>query len=155
MIMKIMEYNPLYTIPQLPQKQHDKLQRVLNCAARVVSLTKKHDHITPVLASLHWLPIPQRIEYKLLLITFKALNGLAPAYLKELLDWYAAPRSLRSNSQFKLVQPRTRLKTYGDRAFIKAAPLLWNGLPLHLRKMTDIDDFKSGLKTHLYRCAFG
>ncbi len=138
----------------LPKKQHDKLQRVLNCAARVVSRVKKHDHITPVLASLHWLPIPQRIEFKLLIITFKALHGLAPAYLTELIKWHQAPRSLRSNSQLLLEVPRTKLKFYGYRAFVKAAPILWNSLPLHLRQITELDLFKRTLKTHLFKVAF-
>ena len=139
----------------LPKKQLDKLQRVLNCAARVVCKVPKHEHITPILASLHWLPVPQRVEYKLMLITFKALNGMAPAYLKELLHWYRAPRSLRSNALARLVEPKTRLKYYGDRAFVKAAPCLWNALPLNLRQMSDLDEFKVALKTHLYRVAYG
>ena len=138
----------------LPKKQHDKLQRVLNCAARVVSRVKKHDHITPVLASLHWLPIPQRIEYKLMLITFKALHGMAPGYLQELLKWHQAARTLRSNSLAMLQVPRTRLKYYGDRAFEKAAPFLWNALPHNLRQMSDLVEFKCALKTHLFKVAF-
>ena len=80
---------------------------------------------------------------------------MAPAYLRELLQWYKAPRSLRSNALAKLVVPKTRLKNYGDRAFVKAAPCLWNGLPLSLRQISDVDEFKSALKTHLYRVAYG
>ena len=138
----------------LPKKQHEKLQRVLNCAARVVSKVQKYEHITPVLSSLHWLPIPQRIEYKVILMTFKALNGLAPKYLEELLVWHKAPRSLRSNDRKLLVVPRTKLKYFGDRAFVKAAPVLWNSLPLSMRQITELDSFKSCLKTQLYRKAF-
>jgi hypothetical protein len=138
----------------LPKKHHDKLQRVLNCAARVVSRLRKFDHITPVLASLHWLPIPQRLEFKIILLTFKALHGLAPEYLRELLVWHKAPRSLRSNDLALLEVPRTRLKFYGDRAFVKAAPVLWNKLPLHIRVMDDLNAFKRSLKTHLYKVAY-
>jgi hypothetical protein len=126
----------------LPKTHLNKLQRVLNCAARVVSRVRKHEHITPVLVSLHWLPIPQRIDHKLLVLTFKALHGLAPGYLHELLKWHQAPRSLRSNDQALLEVPRTKLKFYGDRAFAKAAPTLWNNLPLYLRQIDDIDVFK-------------
>jgi hypothetical protein len=139
----------------LPKKQLNKLQRVQNCAARVVSRRKKHDHITPVLASLHWLPIPQRIDYKLLLITFKALNGLAPEYLSELLHWHVSPRTLRSSDKKLLAIPKTNLKTYGDRTFAKAAPTLWNKLPLEMRQISDINEFKIELKTHLYKVAYG
>jgi hypothetical protein len=138
----------------LPKKQHDKFQRVLNCAARVVAKVRKHDHITPTLSALHWLPIPQRIEFKLLLLTFKALNGLAPEYLAELLNLYKAPRTLRSDSQALLEVPKTKFKYFGDRSFFKAAPVLWNKLPLYIRKISDLEAFKCALKTHLYRAAF-
>ena len=96
----------------LPKRLQDKLQRVLNCAARVVSRVGKYDHITPILANLHWLPIPQRIEFKIVLMVFKALHGLAPGYLRELLVCHEAPRSLRSNDQALLQVPRTKLKNH-------------------------------------------
>ncbi len=57
---------------------------VQNAAARVLTRTRKYDHISPVLSTLHWLPIKHRIDFKILLITYKALNGLAPQYLSEL-----------------------------------------------------------------------
>ena len=69
----------------LSQAQLDKLQRIQNTAARIVSKTKKAQHITPVLRSLHWLLIHKRIVFKLLLLTYKALNGQAPSYISDLL----------------------------------------------------------------------
>ena len=65
----------------LPAYQLAKLQVLQNTAARVVSLTRKYDHITPVLESLHWLPVKFRIVFKVLLLVYKALNGMAPPYL--------------------------------------------------------------------------
>ncbi|XP_066556392.1 uncharacterized protein LOC136747362, partial [Amia ocellicauda] len=62
------------------------LQLVQNAAARILTKTKKHEHITPVLASLNWLPVHYRIDFKGLLLTFKALKGLAPPYLKDLIE---------------------------------------------------------------------
>jgi len=62
----------------------NKLQLVQNAAARVLTRSKKKDHITPILSSLHWLPIKFRINYKVLLLTYKALTGLAPVYLMDL-----------------------------------------------------------------------
>ena len=59
-----------------------QLQRVQNAAARVVTLSPKFCHITPVLANLHWLSIYLRIEFKILIVTCKPLHGLAPAYIK-------------------------------------------------------------------------
>ncbi len=62
-----------------PASSINKLQIVQNAAARVLTRSRKYDHITPILQSLHWLPIKFRISYKILLLTYKALNGLAPA----------------------------------------------------------------------------
>ena len=101
----------------LPEYSLSKLQRIQNTAARLVSKTKKSDHITPVLAALHWLPIKYRIVFKILLITFKALNGLAPNYICELLHKYQPTRFLRSSTRKLLSVPRTHTTTYGDRAF--------------------------------------
>ena len=72
----------------LPKYKIERLQYALNSAARLVTLTHKHDHITPVLMELDWLPVEQRIEYKILLYTNKVLHGVAPHYLNELLEFY-------------------------------------------------------------------
>uniref|UniRef100_A0AAR2KJT6 Reverse transcriptase domain-containing protein n=1 Tax=Pygocentrus nattereri TaxID=42514 RepID=A0AAR2KJT6_PYGNA len=77
-------------------KSLNKLQLVQNAAARVLTRTRKFDHISPVLSALHWLPVKFRIDYKILLLTYKALNGLAPQYLSELLSYYEPSRLLRS-----------------------------------------------------------
>ena len=95
-----------------------RLQSVQNAAARLVSGSKKHDHITPVLQDLHWLPVEKRITYKTLLITFKCLNNLAPSYLSDLIIQYKPTGTLRSSSQNLLVIPRTNTIRYGERAFL-------------------------------------
>ena len=128
-----------------------KLQRVQNNAARVITLTKKHDHITPVLKNLHWLPIRKRIQFKILLLVYKSRSGTAPSYLKEVLIDYAPSRTLRSTSKNLLCKPRTNMKTYGDRAFSACAPKLWNQLPSEIRAAESVAFFKSQLKTHLFK----
>ena len=138
----------------LPAYQLAKLQVLQNTAARVVSLTKKYDHITPVLESLHWLPVKFRIVFKVLLLVYKALNGMAPPYLSDMLCYRSYSRSLRSASQKLLVVHRTNMKTYGDRAFSIAGPKLWNQLPLSIRELSSIDSFKKSLKTYLFRLAY-
>ena len=65
----------------IQDKDIAKLQRIQNSAARLVSLCKKYEHITPILKGLHWLPIKYRIVYKILLLTFKCLSGQSPQYL--------------------------------------------------------------------------
>ena len=95
-----------------------KLQRIQNAAARVITGAGIVDHVIPILKSLHWLLIHLRILFKLLLLTFKALNDAGPAYLKDLLDPYQPHRALRSSSDpLRLSIPVTRLMTYGDRSF--------------------------------------
>lgn len=131
-----------------------RLQTVQNAAARILTKTKKFDHITPVLAELHWLPIKYRIQFKILLFTFKIINNTAPTYLKELLNPYVPARALRSSSQLLLVQPRSRLKSRGDRSFAFAAPELWNSLPIGIRESDSIFSFKARLKTYLFELAF-
>ena len=131
-----------------------QLQRVQNSAARLVTKTKRREHITPALIELHWLPVRQRIEYKLLLLTFDSLHGLAAPYLAELLSRHQPTRSLRSADAYLLVVPRSNLSTQGDRAFSHAAPRLWNNLPLAMRTTDSQNIFKKQLKTLLFKRAF-
>ncbi len=105
------------------------LQIVQNAVARVLTRLRRYDHITLILQSLHWLPIKFRISYKILLLTYKALNGLAPAYLTSLLSRYNPTRSLRSQNSGLLVVPRITKSTKGGRTFSYLAPKLWNSLP--------------------------
>ena len=108
-----------------------------------------------LLFELHWLPVEQRITFKILLFVFKSLNGLAPFYLSDLISTYVPSRSLRSASLSLLYVPRSNQKTYGDRAFAVAAPRLWNALPIQMRQPgTTLDTFKRSLKTLLFRQAF-
>ena len=114
------------------------LQMCQNNAARVITSTPKRDHITPVLRELHWLPVKQRLEYKIILLTFKCRVGRGPQYLSDMpvLSPYVPPRPLRSQDKDLLdVPPRARLDHYGGRAFVNAAPELWNSLPHKLRAM--------------------
>ena len=99
---------------------------------------------------LHLLPLNYRIHFKILLLVYKCLNGLAPTYLSELSHYYNSSRLLRSSSQNLLAVPKSRLKTYGDRAFSVhvVAPRLWYQLPLELRSVTSFDQFKMQLKTY-------
>ena len=131
------------------------MQRVLNCAARVVARVPKYEHITPVLASLHWLPIPQRIEFKLLLLTFKALNGLAPSYLQELVHIYKPARPLRSQNETRITLPKYRTKCYGANSFKVYGAITWNNLPVNIRNIDSLPCFKRAIKTHLFQNAYG
>ena len=124
------------------------LQFVQNAAARILTRTKCFEHITPVLASLHWLPIQFHIDFKVLLITFKALNGLAPPHLKDLLHPYIPAQTLRSQNAGLLIVPRVGKCILGGRAFSYRAPLLWNNLPSDIHGADSLQVFKSRLKSY-------
>ena len=105
-----------------------RLQRVQNLAARIITRTPKYEHITPALKSLHWLPVKYRVQFKILLLVYKSLHGLAPAYLKHLLQTRVPSRILRGHEKRQLVVPVTKSVTYGDKCFSSVAPRLWNSI---------------------------
>ncbi len=132
-----------------------KLQRLQNSLARVVSGKRRCDHVTPILADLHWLPISARIDYKLALITFKSLTLQQPSYLHELLTVAHPTRSLRSSTQVNRLEPTCPRTSFGSRAFSCSAPAVWNSLPLELtNNLSSLPSFKRDLKSHLYRRSF-
>ena len=103
----------------LPDCEIAKLQRVQNAAARLLMSCKKYDCITPVLINLHWLPVRYRINFKILLLTFKALYGMAPSYISDLIYTKTNTRYLlRSNEGVLLRHPSGKMKkSFGDRSF--------------------------------------
>ena len=117
----------------LPAYQLNK-QRVQNAAARLIFQESKYCHVRPLLYNLHWLPVKFRIDFKILLLTYKAINGLAPFYLQT-------------------------LTMLGDRSFAAAAPQLWNSLPYAMMGSPSVASFKKTLKIFSERffvilCAF-
>ena len=139
----------------LPNGLLDRIQRAQNCAARIVLKQRKYDHAKPMLRQLHWLPIRARIEYKIAILCYRCLHGLAPAYLSDLLAVYTPTRSLRSAKEGYLVVPRVRLETFGKRSFASAAPSVWNALPQTLRDCQTLTSFKCSLKTYLFQRHLG
>jgi len=140
----------------LPDYQLAKLQRVQNAAARLVYRESKFCHITPLLKKLHWLPITYRIRFKIALLTYKAISGLAPPYFIDLISIKTgANYSLRSGNELLLNFPlRKSYSTLGDRSFSMAAPHVWNSLPIFIRTATSVNNFKSQLKTYYFKLAW-
>ena len=129
-----------------------RLQMVHNCSARLILGRRKYDRVTPMLAELHWLPVKERIIYKICLFAFKCLDHSAPQYLQDLIIPYKQERSLRSANKnliekYAAVQKRTAA---GKRSFAFNAGKYWNLLPKELRFTRKIDRFKSDLKTFLF-----
>ena len=138
----------------LPATSITRLQRVQNAAARVITGVSRRTHITPILRELHWLPVAKRIDFKVLLYTYKCLNNAAPAYLSELIEPYRPTRSLRSQERSLLCIPKSKTSTYGNRSFRVAAPTIWNTLPDKIKNSDSIATFKRQLKTYLFSIAY-
>ena len=134
----------------LPSTLMTRPQKVQNSSTRLVTRTHKREHITPVLNSLDWLPVIYKSQYKILMYTFKALQGTAPQYFVP----YQPTRCLRSEFGSFLAVPTTRGVTYGNRCFRKAAATLWNNLPVTIRKCNTLDTFKKKIKTNIFVSAF-
>ena len=134
----------------VPQRNPQKLQMLQNAAARLVTRAPRRCHTSQILQDLHWLTVENRIKFKLLLLTYKALNDSSPSYITDLLSPYVSARNLRSSERHLLQVPRTSTHSYGERAFQVAAPTLWNSLPIHIRQSHTIHIFKKVLKTHLF-----
>lgn len=126
-----------------------QLQVIQNRACRIVFGLKKTSSVNEHLKELHWLKVEERIEFKIILLTFKCLNNLAPSYLTELLQYNNI-----SGSRAPTLKQLSCNSTVGDRAFISHAPKLWNRLPQDLKQCSDIDTFKRNLKTFLFRKSY-
>jgi len=127
-----------------------RLQVAQNTSARLLTRTRRTEHISPVLRGLHWLPVDKRILFKVLVQVYKSLNADSyPVYLRDLIQDYKPSRSLRSGSSQQLCVPRSH-NIYGDRAFARFAPVAWNALPQELKTVVHLSSFKKFLKTHLF-----
>ena len=136
----------------LSDKKMSKLQRIQNCAARMVLKKSRKDNATALLRSLHWLPVKARIEYKICSICYQILHSkTSPSYLKNSIKIYKPPRLLRTQHLNLLVVPRYKLNNYGKRSFSILGPKLWNSLPFSARVSPNICNFKTALKTHLFK----
>ena len=140
----------------LPQATLRPLQRAQNAAARLVANMGSRDHIAPAMKDLHWLPINQRITYKLCLMMHFIHTQQYPDYMRDLVSMTATTATrtgLCSASGLSYSKPRIRTK-FGERAFSYSGPAAWNLLPLHLQTTTDTNTFRRLLKTYLFTTAY-
>ena len=132
-----------------------RLQDVQRTSARVITKRRKFDSITPELINLHWLPIKQRIQFKVLVMVYKAHHNQAPNYISNMLQIQPVRRRLRSStSSPKFVEPRTHCVTFADRSFSCYGPKIWNKLPDSIKVAESIITFRRLLKFHLFQLAY-
>ena len=131
------------------------LQSVLRSAARLVLRLPPRASVTQLMRDqLHWLPMQQRVVFKLCTMAFKCIHGVAPAYLSRMCTGVAAVEArsrLRSAASGHLVVPETRMSSVGRRGFYYASPTAWNSLPAALTTVNSLETFKNRLKTFLFR----
>ena len=140
----------------LPSRDVRRLQTILNSSVRLVAGARKYDHVTPLLRDRHWLPIAERVEYKLCTLVFRCLHGSAPSYLTDLVrptSSIGRRSGLRSADTLSVDVPRT-CTLLGNRAFSVAGPRAWNSLPVHVRSAQSMLTFRKLLKTHLFQRAY-
>jgi len=136
----------------LPAYLVRRLQSVLNVAARLIYGMRSTDHITDALACLHWLHVPERIDFKVAVLTYKVIHGTAPRYLGPLVPVANLPgrRTLRSGGTSRLIVPSVRRSTVGDRAFSVAGPRVWNTLLEEITTSQSLLTFRQQLNTWLF-----
>ena len=136
-------------------KDISRLQKIQNSAARFVFGQRFYQGTTSLRKKLHFLPVRERVQYKLCLLTYKTLNGIAPPYLSTLIK-LREPKAkrLRMDSDKTLLEKNYTRYCSSKGAFSVAAPIIWNSLPFSLRENLSITSFKSNLKTHLFRKAY-
>ena len=139
----------------IAQGHLDRLQRVQNSAARLITGEWKFCHITPILQNLHWLPMKQRIDYKEASLVYKCLHGQTPSYLAECcVSKVTRGMTLRAASSNQFYVPRTHTKI-AERAFHVAGPTVWNSLPKEIRNPDlPLSTFHKTLKTVLFNRAY-
>ncbi|KAG7499322.1 hypothetical protein JOB18_034886 [Solea senegalensis] len=138
----------------LPACAIGPLQLIQNAAARLVFNLPKFSHTTPLLRSLHWLPVAARIRFKTLVLAFHATNGSGPAYIQDMIKTYTPARPLRSASTNRLAAPSLRgsqRHSQNSRLFTVLAPKWWNDLPIDIRTAESLHIFRRQLKTHFFR----
>ena len=122
-------------------------------ACRIVYRQHRFCRVTPLMKELHWLKVPDRITYKIALLMYKCVKGLAPEYL---IDIGITPhrRRLRSTTELKLPVIRSRNAQVHGCSFASMGPRVWNALPRNLKEAASIEQFKSFMKTHLFNLCY-
>ena len=138
---------------KLPANLVQRIQSVQNSAARLIFRIRRSEHITPALISLHWLRVPERISFKLAVMTYRSIHGTSLSYLQSCFTRVSditSRRRLRSSISHRLEVPPVRLSIVGKRSFPISGSSVWNDLPLHVASAPSLAVFRQRLKTFLF-----
>ena len=127
----------------------ERLQRIQNMACRIIFNIRKFDHISIHMQELHWLKVPERIEFKFALLVFHCIHGEAPSYLQSLLTRKSG-YCLRSSASYQLRTSHCSNSLARNGAFQHLGLKVWNSLPVELRLITNLSLFKRKLKAHMF-----
>ena len=133
----------------MPKYLLHHLQKIQNMASRVINNCRKYDSVMEDMKNLHWLKIPECVDYKVAVLIFQCINNQAPTYLKALLN-INHNRFLRSSSSMLLPVSMSRLSIVHNSLFSIHGPRIWNELPIEVKRCSNINDFKCKLKTYMY-----
>ena len=134
--------------------QLKKIQRIQNMACRIVCNLHQFDHVTPSMHDLHWLMIPQRIQFKIACLMYKCIKGQAPKYLTDLLPSKPKTQQLHSSTSDILPPILQRSTLAYNASFPSAGPRLWNSLPKEIQHQQTQELFRSKLKTYLFKICY-
>ena len=141
----------------ITEREISRLQKIQNNAVRFIHGTRKRRGVTQMRKDLHFLPIKSRIDFKICLMAYKAINGFAPSYISDLIPLRTPKtKTHRANSDSTLLEKRSYRHKYSSttKAFSICAPKLWNSLPRDIRESKSVEMFKKRLKTHLFDKAY-
>ena len=156
LVLSLLDYGKA-TLAGLPACLVNRLQSLLNAAARSIADLRRSDHITDILASFHWLRIIERIKFKLVVILYRCPHRTAPQYVSDTLQYIAdmpARGRLRSSTSGHLDVRQSRLVTVGDRSFVTGAPRFQNSLSSDVQSASPLKTFRRGLKAHLFQQSY-
>ena len=155
LVMSYLDYSN-GVLGSLPNASLKPYARIQSMATKTIVGRNKYDSVKEAMMELHWLPLRERINYKIIMWVFKCLHNQAPQYLRSLFKIKENIRDLRSSEKALLIEiPYTNRKSYGDRSFRVNVPKTWDELPNSIRVIDSITEFKKNLKTYLFRKSYG
>ena len=131
----------------------NKLQSIQNFACRIVTNTRKYDHVTPLLRELNWLPVREQLRYRDTVLAYECQNGLAPQYLMDKFSKRSCIHNRDTRARDSLQIPLFRTKT-GQRSFTFRGTNIWNNLDDDLKQRTSLTSFKRAVRDSLLRQTF-